>query len=96
MHVYSVLKRPIITEKSNILASDANQYSFVVDDRVNKIQVKQAVETAFDVTVLQVRIINIPAKKGRYGRSIVTRKPAFKKAVVTLAAGDSIPFFEGV
>ncbi len=96
MHVYSILKRPIVTEKSNMLIADAHQYCFEVDRRANKIQVKDAVETAFSVSVISVRIINIPAKKGRYGRSLVTRKAAFKKAVVTLAPGSSIAFFEGV
>jgi large subunit ribosomal protein L23 len=67
-----------------------------VDERANKIQVKDAVETAFNVKVLAVRMVGIPAKRGRYGRVMVVKKPAFKKAVVTLAAGGSIQFFEGV
>jgi large subunit ribosomal protein L23 len=58
--------------------------------------VKDAVETAFNVKVLDVNIVNIPAKKGRYGRIIVTKKPAWKKAVVTLLPGNTIQFFEGV
>lgn len=96
MHVYDVLKRPIVTEKSNAQAGAANQYSFEVDPRANKMQVKDAVETAFNVKVAAVNIISIPAKKGRYGRMIVTKKPARRKAVVTLMPGNTIQFFEGV
>ncbi len=96
MHVYDVLKRPIVTEKSNAQADAARQYTFEVDQRANKIQVKDAVETAFNVKVTNVRIVSIPAKRGRYGRTSVIKKPAIKKAVVTLAAGGSIQLFEGV
>ena len=96
MHVYDVLRRPLVTEKTNAQADAANQYSFEIDRRANKMQVKDAVETAFSVSVTAVRIINIPAKKGRYGRLIVTKKPAWKKAVVTLAPGSTIQMFEGV
>ena len=96
MHVYDVLRRPIVTEKSNAQADAVRQYTFEVDQRANKIQVKDAVETAFNVKVVSVRIVNIPAKRGRYGRAMVVKKPALKKAVVTLAPGSSIQLFEGV
>ena len=96
MHVYNVLRRPIVTEKSTAQADAARQYTFEVDQRANKIQVKDAVETAFNVKVVNVSIIRIPAKIGRYGRATVIKKPALKKAVVTLAAGGSIQLFEGV
>ena len=96
MHVYDILRRPVVTEKSNLQAELSHQYTFEVDRRANKIQVKDAVETAFNVKVLEVNIINIPPKKGRYGRLVVTKKAGFKKAVVTLAPGSSIQFFEGV
>jgi large subunit ribosomal protein L23 len=95
MHIYDVLRRPVMTEKSNA-QGEINQYVFEVDQRVNKMQVKDAVETIFNVSVVSVRIVNMPAKKGRYGRTIVTKKPARKKAVVTLASGNSIQFFDGV
>ena len=65
-------------------------------ERANKIQVKDAVEMAFNVKVINVNMITIPAKRGRYGRSTIVKKPASKKAVVTLAAGSSIQLFEGV
>lgn len=96
MHVYDIIKRPIVTEKSNAQADKSKQYTFEVDTRANKIQVKDAVETAFSVKVLEVNIVNIPPKMGRYGRLMVTKKPAYKKAVVTLAPGSTITFFEGV
>jgi large subunit ribosomal protein L23 len=96
MHVYDVIRRPIVTEKSNAQADAEKKYTFEVDKRANKLQVKDAIETAFSVKVLEVNIVNIPPRKGRYGRSIVIRRPACKKAVVTLAPGSSIQFFEGV
>ncbi len=95
MHVYDVLKRPVVTEKTTGQA-DLNQYTFQVDLRANKMQVKDAVETAFNVTVLGVRIVNIPAKMGRYGRTQVIKRSAWKKAVVTLPPGQTIQFLEGV
>jgi large subunit ribosomal protein L23 len=95
MHVYEVIKRPIDTEKTRYQAEDG-KYTFEVDRRANKYQVKEAVEGIFDVEVLFVNIVNMPAKRGRYGRRIVTRKPAWKKAIVTLAPGERIDIFEGV
>ncbi|NOZ28033.1 MAG: 50S ribosomal protein L23 [Chloroflexi bacterium] len=96
MHVYQVLKRPIVTEKSTDLLEPVNQYAFEVDIRANKHQVKEAVETAFGVRVEKVRIMRMPAKMRRYGRRLVTKRPMWKKAIVTLAPGDTIQFFEGV
>ena len=96
MHVYDILKRPVVTEKSNAQAGAENQYTFEVDKRANKMQVKDAIETAFNVTVLNVNIINVEPKYGRYGRATVIKKPGMKKAVVTLAPGNTIQFFEGV
>jgi large subunit ribosomal protein L23 len=96
MHIYDILKRPVVTEKSNAQAEAVRQYTFEVDQRANKIQIKDAVEMAFNVKVVGVNIISIPAKRGRYGRSTIVKKPALKKAVVTLAPGGTIQFFEGV
>ena len=95
MHVYEVIKRPIDTEKTRYQAEDG-KYTFEVDRRANKQQVKEAVEQIFDVEVLSVNTINMPAKRGRYGRRMVTRKSAWKKAIVTLAPGERIDVFEGV
>ena len=96
MHVYDILRRPIVTEKSNAQAGALNQYSFEVDRRANKMQVKDAVETAFSVTVLEVNIVNVKPKIRRYGRATVSKKAPYTKAVVTLAPGNTIQFFEGV
>ena len=97
MHIYEVLKRPVDTEKTRFQgAMYEPQYSFEVDRRANKQQVKAAVEEIFDVDVLQVRIINVKPKSGRYGRRIVVRKPGWKKAIVTLAEGQRLNIFEGV
>jgi large subunit ribosomal protein L23 len=96
MHIYEVIKRPIVTEKSNILADLYGQYSFEVDRRANKRQVKEAVEQIFDVDVQKVRVINMKPKRGRYGRRAVVREPAWKKAIVTLAPGQRLEAFEGV
>ena len=95
MYIYEVIKRPIDTEKTRYQAEDG-KYTFEVDRRASKHQVKQAVEQIFDVEVLSVNTINMPAKRGRYGRRMVTRKPAWKKAIVTLAPGERIDIFEGV
>jgi len=95
MHVYEIVKGPTITEKSQDQVDFMGQYTFEVDRRANKLQVKQAVETIFDVTVVSVNILTVPPKKGRYGNRSVVKKPSWKKAIVTLAAGESIPIFEG-
>ena len=95
MYIYEVIKRPIDTEKTRY-QSEGGKYTFEVDRRANKQQVREAVEEIFDVEVLSVNIINMPAKRGRYGRRLVTRKSAWKKAIVTLAPGERIDIFEGV
>lgn len=96
MHIHKVIKRPVVTEKSNILADLYGQYTFEVDRRANKHQVKEAVEAIFDVDVEKVRIVNMKPKRGRYGRRMVVREPAWKKAIVTLAPGQRLEMFEGV
>lgn len=95
MHPYEVLRRPLLTEKTDIQTDTENRYTFEVDRRANKVQIKQAVETAFDVKVVAVNVINVPGKKRRLGRQI-GRTPSWKKAIVTLAAGERIQLFEGV
>jgi large subunit ribosomal protein L23 len=95
MYIYEIIKRPIDTEKTRYQAEDG-KYAFEVDRRANKHQVKEAVEQIFDVEVLSVNTINMPAKRGRYGRRMMIRKPAWKKAIVTLAPGERIDIFEGV
>ncbi len=95
MHLYEVLKRPITTEKSNKLKDDLHKYAFEVDLRANKHQIKEAVETAFNVQVLDVNVMRMSRKRGRFGRR-QTYKPIWKKAIVTLPANQRIEVFEGV
>lgn len=96
MHLYQVIKRPVVTEKSQYLAEANRQYTFEVDRRANKAQIRQAVETIYGVKVAAVCVSNMPAKAAkRWGRRRVVRLPVWKKAVVTLVEGDSIPIFEG-
>lgn len=95
---YDILRRPIITEKSNYMLSDLHQYVFEVSDDATRQLVKEAIETLFDVNVLRVNMINVPAKRTRRARSrrLAIRQKGYKKAIVTLAPEDRIPFFEGV
>ncbi len=96
--LYDVLRRPIITEKSAYQSSALNQFVFEVAESATKAQVKEAVEELFDVEVTRVNILNVPAKRTRRGlsRRNVIRRSSYKKAVVTLAPGDSIDVFEGI
>ncbi len=96
--IYDVLRRPILTEKSSYQYGELNQYVFEVAKDATKNMVKDAIETLFDVTVLKVNIINVPAKRSRRARSrrVLVRRGGYKKAIVTLAPGDTIEAFEGV
>lgn len=96
--IYDILRRPLVTEKSSYQSGSLNQFSFVVADSVTRTQVKDAVETLYDVTVQRVNIINVPAKRARRLRSrrMSIRKQGFKKAIVTLVDGQTLPIFEGV
>ncbi|PJF44919.1 MAG: 50S ribosomal protein L23 [Phototrophicales bacterium] len=93
MSIYDVLIRPVITEKSNELQESLNQYTFEVDMRANKIQIKDAVELIFDVSVTGVRTMVVPAKRGRRGRKFYIRKQTWKKAIVTVDPKDKINLF---
>ncbi|OGO04322.1 MAG: 50S ribosomal protein L23 [Chloroflexi bacterium RBG_13_54_9] len=94
MHPYDVLRRPLITEKGTNLQGQ-NKYIFEVARDANKMQIKEAVEKVFNVKVMAVNVSNVPGKMKRLGRhSGMTR--SWKKAVVTLAEGQTIEFFEGV
>ena len=95
MNISDVIKRPLITEKSTLLKGVANTVLFAVDPRANKNQVRDAVEKAFKVKVVDVRTLNVAGKTKRRGRTIGLR-PGWKKAIVTLKEGDKIEFFEGV
>ena len=96
IHPYEVLRRPVVTEKSTMLAAQG-KYVFEVHKASNKHQIKEAVERAFSVTVTSVNTSN---ERGRRPRTRTGRRagtpPTYKKAIVTVAAGDEIEFFEGV
>lgn len=88
----NVIKYPILTEKSEILRSNANLYTFAVDVKATKVQVRQAIEFIFDVKVLSVNIVNYDKKPASLGRS-KGFKPAFKKAYVKLDPKSKIILF---
>lgn len=95
LHLYDVIRRPVITEKSTELAETQNKYVFEVARGANKIQVKEAVEEIFDLEgkVIKVNTMMMPAKRGRRGRNTYIRSRAWKKAVVTLEEGVTIELF---
>jgi large subunit ribosomal protein L23 len=96
--IYEVLRRPLVTEKSNYQSGKLSQYAFEVAKDATKTMVKDAIETLFDVKVESVNIINSPAKRGRRARTrrLLVRRPGYKKAIVTLETGQTLPIFEGV
>lgn len=94
MHVYEVLRRPLITEKSTMIQAEG-KYAFEVAGAANKSQIKQAVEKAFKVKVTAVNVMTVPGKSRRRGRQLLPARP-WKKAIVTLKEGDKIELFEGV
>ena len=96
--IYDVLRRPLVTEKTNQQVYGLNQYSFEVHKDATRTQVKDAVEKLFNVEVVRVNVIVTPGKTKRNlrNRRMGVKKPVTKKAIVTLAEGQKIPFFEGV
>lgn len=87
--------RPVISEKSYQLVQAHNQYTFRVLDGVHKIEIRQAIEDLFDVTVTDVRTVSVPGKPKRRGQTR-GRRPGWKKAIVELKPGDKIEIFEGL
>lgn len=95
MNIHDVIRRPLVTEKSSIGREEQNLATFAVDPRATKHDVRRAVEQLFDVRVVRVRTMRQPRKKRRVGMKI-GRRAEWKKALVELAEGQSIEFFEGV
>jgi large subunit ribosomal protein L23 len=95
MNVHDVIRRPLVTEKSTMARELGNVISLAVDPRASKYDVQRAVETLFDVKVLSVRTMRMAPKLRRVGKS-QGRKPEWKKALVKLAEGQTIEFFEGM
>jgi large subunit ribosomal protein L23 len=95
--IYDVIRRPLVTEKSNYQSSKLHQYSFEVTSEATRTLVKDAIETLFDVEVVRVNILNTAAKRSRRrNRRLLVRDSGFKKAIVTLAEGSTLESFEGV
>ena len=92
--IYQVIKKPLITEKANILKEKDNKIAFVVAQDATKAQIKEAVERLLKVKVLKVNCSSMMGKARRLGRTS-GKRPDWKKAVVTLRQGDRIAFFEG-
>ena len=94
MDLYRVIKRPLITEKSTQQKQQSNQIAFEVDRGANKVLVRNAIESIFKVKVLSVTMMNVKGKERRVGKN-TGKKPDWKKAIVRLAPGETIEFFEG-
>ncbi|MGD9308680.1 MAG: 50S ribosomal protein L23 [Desulfosarcina sp.] len=95
MNQYEIIKRPVITEKTNIQKEENNQVSFEVTKDANRVEIARAVEKIFKVKVAKTRTVRVKGKRKRRGRILGKRKD-WKKAIVTLMPGEHIDFFEGV
>ena len=91
---YRIIRRPVITEKTNLQKEAGNQVTFEVDRRANRVEIRRAVEKIFNVRVAGVQTMQIKGKVKRRGR-IVGRRKDWKKAIVRLMPGERIEFFEG-
>ena len=95
MRIQDVIRRPLITEKAGMLRETMNIMVFEVDSHANKIEIRRAVETQFNVKVAEVRVANTHGKLRRQGR-FAGRRADWKKAFVRLAPGEkAVDFFEG-
>ena len=94
MHLYEVLRCPLITEKATLL-KERNEYTFEVASKASKPQIKEAVEKAFKVSVANVNVMTVPGKTKRMGKRMV-KSPSWKKAIVRLEPKHKISFFEEV
>ncbi len=94
LHLYDILRRPVVTEKSNIMSDALNQYVFEVAPDANKRQIKQAIEVIFDKRVRKVNTMVMPAKRGVRGRKAYVRSQQWKKAIVSLEPGEKLELFD--
>jgi large subunit ribosomal protein L23 len=90
-----VVIRPVVTERSTLMADEMDAFTFIVAQDANKIEIRRAVEALFDVKVRSVRTMNYRGKWRRVGRSY-GRRPGFKKAIVKLVEGERIDVYEGI
>ncbi|HEU5052729.1 MAG: 50S ribosomal protein L23 [Ginsengibacter sp.] len=99
MKTSDVLIKPVLSEKVNRLSEKFNRYTFIVNRKANKLEIKKAVEEFYGITVEDVNTINVPSKvKQRNTKSglLTGRKPAKKKAIVTVAEGDTIDLYSNI
>ena len=95
MDIYQIIREPHITEKATLQKELSNQITFKVHKKANKIQIKQAVEALLKAKVLEVKTMNVKGKNRRMGRN-AGKRPDWKKAIVKLAPGEKVEFFEGM
>jgi large subunit ribosomal protein L23 len=95
MNAQQIVQRPLVTERSMELRDDENKYAFRVDPRATKPEIRKAIEELFDVKVTSVTTMNVLGKTKRMGR-YVGRRPAWKKAIVTVAEGQKIEIYDAV
>lgn len=95
MTAYDIVKKPVITEKTEILRRDYNKYTFEVSPKANKVEIGKAIETIFNVKVESVATINVKSITKRHGMKLY-KTQAKKKAIVKLAAGNTITYFAEV
>jgi large subunit ribosomal protein L23 len=96
MKMSDILIKPVLSEKANKQSEKMNRYSFIVDKKANKLEIKKAVESFYGVQVDEVNTIIVPSKaKAKYTKAgfIVGRKPSKKKAIVTVAKGETIDLY---
>ena len=94
-----IIKKPVLTEKASLLTEKLNRYAFKVDPKANKIQIKQAVEQMFGVTVLEVNTMVVSGKaKSRYTKAgfVSGRTNKYKKAIITIKDGETIDFYSTI
>lgn len=97
--MHQILVKPMITEKMTNLSTDQGKYGFIVAPGANKIEIAKAVESKFNVHVIDIKTINHPGKKKtqfRKGGRFEGRTPKYKKAIITLKKGETIELFEQV
>lgn len=94
LHLYDVLRRPVVSEKANLMSEDLNQYVFEVASEANKRQIEQAISIIFEKKVKKVNTMVMPAKRGMRGRNAYMRSKQWKKAIVTLEAGEKLDLFD--
>jgi large subunit ribosomal protein L23 len=95
MEVHQIIRKLLVTEKSTLAREESNKYIFEVNRKANKVEIGEAVEKLFKVKVVDVCVMNVLGKKKRTGR-VIGQKSSWKKAIVTLTAGNRIEIFEGV